>query len=221
MSVKTMAFVWDIACPETYNDCEFKPNHKYVLLAYADHADHNGKSIYPAIETIANKTGYDERTVQRITRELEEIGLLVGEGHGPRGTNRWHIPMEKGWQNVTPTKRQGDKTDKSLGDISSGDISSGDKLSPEFKELNQSEIDIFYKEFDSVWEKFKNAFKDKLKRAEYQTWIEPTQAIGFDDRTLTVEAKNAYARDWLEKHLKELAQHDLGIYIKFVIPEAV
>src|SRR5690606_33018261 len=143
MSVKAMSLVWDMPCPATINEIEFKPGHKYVLLAYADHADHHGKNIYPAIATIAKKTGYEERSIQRLTHELEQMTVLVSDGTGPRGTNRFYIPFSGGGDKISPlTKFHGDKTSKSLGDIPSGDIPSGDKISPEFKELNLTNLTI-------------------------------------------------------------------------------
>jgi hypothetical protein len=48
-----------------------------ILLAYADHADHNGGSVRPSIGLIAWKTGYSTRQVQRITQSLIRAGLLV------------------------------------------------------------------------------------------------------------------------------------------------
>jgi len=87
MSVKVMGAVWDL---------EIGPKEKFVLLAYADHANHEGESIYPAIASIARKTSYSERSVQRITRELENKGLLKDAGLGPKGTKRWRIPISGG-----------------------------------------------------------------------------------------------------------------------------
>ena len=88
MSVKIMGLVWDLDIPT---------NEKLILLAYADHADHAGNSIYPSIELISNKTNYSIRTVQRITRNLEERGLLIPEGgqKGGRGISaHWSIPLK-------------------------------------------------------------------------------------------------------------------------------
>jgi hypothetical protein len=87
MSVKAMGAVWDL---------KIEPEEKFVLLAYADHADHNGFSIFPAVSSIAEKTGYSERSVQRITRRLEEKGYLIADGQGPHGTNKWKMPMHRG-----------------------------------------------------------------------------------------------------------------------------
>lgn len=66
---------------------------KYVLLAYADHADQNGGNVYPSVDLIVRKTGYSERAVQHITHNLEMAGYLVADGVGPNGTNRWKIPV--------------------------------------------------------------------------------------------------------------------------------
>lgn len=68
MSVKVMGRVWEL---------ELTPAKQIVLLALADHADHDGKNIRPGVPLIAWKTGYSERQVQRIMRELVEEGLLV------------------------------------------------------------------------------------------------------------------------------------------------
>ena len=85
MSVIVMEMVWQADLP---------PNEKLVLLAYADHADHTGLDIYPSVDLISKKTGYSTRHVQRITRMLENQGLLVLDGHGPKGTNKWKIPAQ-------------------------------------------------------------------------------------------------------------------------------
>ena len=211
MSVKAMSLVWDMECPTTINEIEFKPGHKYTLVAYADHADHNGKNIYPAVATIARKTGYEERSVQRLTHELENMGILVEDGQGPRGTNKWFIPFSDGGDKISPLKKfQGDKDAKSLGDIPSGDIPSGDNLTPEFKELNQADI-------DNIYILFKEGIQTKIKRAEFLTWVEPTRAAYYDGRTLTIAAHNDYARRWLEENITQAAQQLTGIYVKFVV----
>jgi len=76
VSVKIMGQVWDLELPYT---------EKLVLLAYADHSDHEGRNIYPSVNLIAEKTGYSERHVQRITRELQKKKLLILEGEGKGG----------------------------------------------------------------------------------------------------------------------------------------
>jgi len=106
-----MAAVWDMDLPR---------DQKLVLLAYADHADDSGGSIYPAVAMIARKTGYSERSIQGITKELAGAGVLVLEGTGPKGTRRWRMDLSLAGANLaprTPVRREahpsspgGDKT---------------------------------------------------------------------------------------------------------------
>lgn len=67
---------------------------KGTLLAIAAHANSDGTSAWPKIETIAKESGQSERTVQYHIRELENRGeLLVEPGKkGPR-SNRYSIPV--------------------------------------------------------------------------------------------------------------------------------
>lgn len=69
---------------------------KFILLAYGDHADHDGGNVYPSVALIARKTGYSERSVQSISRKLEREGRLVLDGKGPKGTKKWRIPIAVG-----------------------------------------------------------------------------------------------------------------------------
>lgn len=93
MSVKVMGLMWDLELPR---------NEKFILLAYADHANHEGKNVFPSVKLIAKKTGYDHRSVQRITRKLENRGLLLEDGKGPKGTKRWRIPITVGDDKLSP-----------------------------------------------------------------------------------------------------------------------
>lgn len=115
-----MGQVWDIELPH---------HQQGVLLAMADHARDDGTSVYPSIEYLSWKTGYSERNVQRVLRELEDAELIVqiGNTHGGRGIKcEWQIHLEngakkspfnesKGRQNVTVKKgdilSKGDKSD--------------------------------------------------------------------------------------------------------------
>lgn len=99
MSVKVMGIVWDL---------EMGKDEKLVLLAYADHANHEGINIFPSIDTVAKKTGYSRRSVQRITEKLIEHGFLLESGTSVYSTNMYIIPIKKlmGCQNDT-----GDKND--------------------------------------------------------------------------------------------------------------
>ena len=74
MSIEVMTEVWklDLEHPE-----------QSVLLAMADHADDLGLNCYPSVGRLAWKTGYTERQVQRIIKDLRETGLIVPIGKGP------------------------------------------------------------------------------------------------------------------------------------------
>jgi hypothetical protein len=92
MSGKIMGAVWDTA---------LKRDQKFVLLAYADHADHEGYNVRPGYDLIAWKTGYTRRNVMRIVSELESLGVMqVVKRGGSRedGTlgkpNEWFINIE-------------------------------------------------------------------------------------------------------------------------------
>ena len=63
-----MGMVWDLDLPA---------NKKFVLLAYADHADDEGGSVFPSLARVAHKTGYSRDQVRRISKELKEVGLMV------------------------------------------------------------------------------------------------------------------------------------------------
>lgn len=105
MSVKIMGIVWD---------ADLKPTLRFVLLAYADHADHEGKSIFPSIKLLAEKTGYTKRTIQTSTRDLEKLGWLIPDGTGPKGTNRWRIPLDIGGESPAPPMKETAQGDESV-----------------------------------------------------------------------------------------------------------
>lgn len=107
MSAKILGQVWDLQLPAPK---------LLVLLALADHADHNGNNVYPSIELVAWKTGYSESQARRIIKALVKDGLLEATPragkttkysiHLDRGIKK--IPFrERGLQNDTPANLQG------------------------------------------------------------------------------------------------------------------
>lgn len=88
MSAKLMGRVWDLDLPHP---------HQSILLALADHADHEGHNVYPSIGLIAWKSGYSPRQTKRIMLELVERGLLikVREAHAARPTE-YRIDLSAG-----------------------------------------------------------------------------------------------------------------------------
>ncbi len=103
---------------------------KFTASIYAEHAWEDGTHAYPAVQTVAEITGYHERSVQRYQRELVALGILIPDGKGPRGTNNYKFPLvevDHAWKldvnagGDTQSPRQ-----EATGDTDSGDTDSGD-----------------------------------------------------------------------------------------------
>ncbi len=86
MSSKVMGLVWEADLPR---------DEKFILLSYADHADHNGESVFPSTTLMSWKTGYSVRQIQRITKKLIEKGILIEDGESQYGTNLYIVNMDK------------------------------------------------------------------------------------------------------------------------------
>lgn len=86
MSVKVMAWVWDHS--------QARERDRLVLLAIADHCDHDGSNAWPKLETLAAKVACSVRTVQRSIRALVDLGELEVEVNagGSRDTRPDHRP---------------------------------------------------------------------------------------------------------------------------------
>ena len=86
---------------------KLKPTHKLVLMALADNSD-DDCYCWPSVPTLARKTGMDERSVQRILRVLESLGLLKVEprfrNDGSATTNGYHLIL--GGDKLSPPLRQ-------------------------------------------------------------------------------------------------------------------
>ena len=90
MSVRVMSLCYDARFGSA--------NRKAVAVALADHADDKGANVYPSIARLVAKTELSERTVQRVLRELEKLGIIVtdtvgGEKGLPKSTNEWHFDL--------------------------------------------------------------------------------------------------------------------------------
>lgn len=129
MSAKMMGKVWELV---------LTPAKQTVLLAYADHADHNGENIRPGVPLIAWKTGYSDRQVQRITKQLVEDGLLVVRETRKSKATRYGLDFSKGVTKPAFKPRgvpgESDKmspfTDESPDKMTPPETQRGDILSP-------------------------------------------------------------------------------------------
>lgn len=65
---------------------------RHVLQALAEHAHKDGTGAYPSVLRIQYRTGYDERTVQRALRRLEDGKLIAAEG-AVNGRTKWRLSL--------------------------------------------------------------------------------------------------------------------------------
>jgi len=115
MSAKIMGMVFDLDLPV---------GEKLVMLAYADHADHQGGSIFPSTALICKKTGYSESQVRRIVKSLEQKKLLVlisGDKGGAGITKHYRIPLDEKGVIVTPFSEKRVSSDTKKGVIATAE----------------------------------------------------------------------------------------------------
>lgn len=78
MSVKVMGAVWELK--------DLTANERLVLLALADHANHDGSDAHPGNDLIEQKTGLSRRTIQYALGAFQRRGLIKltagGRGRG-------------------------------------------------------------------------------------------------------------------------------------------
>lgn len=126
---------------------KFNTDAKFIATVYADHAWEDGTHAYPAVDTVAGITGLSDRTVQRYLRALESIGMLILDGKGPRGTNKYKFPLESGKDgSVRLSLRGGDSLSPRQavgGDTESGDTESGDTG---VTQINNPSLDLVVKD---------------------------------------------------------------------------
>lgn len=98
---------------------EFTSEMKFTAIAYANFARPDGSNVFPSVSTIAKITGYGERSVQRYKAALVSFGLLIPDGKGRHGTDKFRMPINSNrYATVTPLEFGG-------GDSPSGDNPSG------------------------------------------------------------------------------------------------
>lgn len=190
---------------------KFNSDAKFIATVYADHAWEDGTHAYPAVDTVAGITGYSVRTIQRYLRVLESIGMLIPNGKGPRGTNRYDFPLQssedgsvrlaiKGGVTVTPlagepkpadsgdslTPRQADGGDRESGDRESGDTS--------VTQTNNPSLDLVVNDADV-------AKLSRLYEAEIGA-ITPLAADAIRD------ALKTYSADWIPEAIAIAVQNN-------------
>jgi hypothetical protein len=185
-----MGAVWDADLPQ---------NEKLILLAYADYAAHDGTGIYPSVGRMAWKTGYCERTVQRVTKELISHGILKSTGtHGKFGTNTYTLDVsalpqrpaygqEKGGDKMSggDTVSPGGRQNVTLGgDKMSPEPSCKPSVEPSSKKIGASAPSFFPEQFETSIADIKDL---TFTMAQYQQMLQAEQDRGDDARVTLVD----------------------------------
>ena len=192
MSGKVSGWVWDTNLPQ---------NEKYVLLAYADHADHEGNNIFPSVGLIARKTGYSHRSVQRIVIRLKEKGYLVIQGTSKYGTNQYSIPISMGGDILTPPP-EGVTTE--AGGVTLG-VDGGDTATTPKPSVNRQEPSVKRDSSDkhTEWDKFLLAWARHFPHK-----IQPRVNNLTLRKKLMVRLKDIYFRENYETALMQASGSD-------------
>jgi len=106
MSIKVMSLVYGATIGDlkyTHVDGEKKEIHrnikgsvvKSVLLAYADHANEDGRSTYPSQKLLAKKTELTTVTINNAVKALRQNEFLFDDGVSFRGTKSYIINIAK------------------------------------------------------------------------------------------------------------------------------
>jgi hypothetical protein len=74
-----------------------------------------------------------------------------------------------------------------------------------------------------AWQSVLGQLQMEMQCASFDTWVRDTQAVSLEDGTLTISARNAYARDWLESRLQSTVSRLLvgilnqSVKVEFVV----
>jgi len=117
MSIKAMSIVWE---------SKLESSKRFILLYYADRGNDEGENVYPSVHTVAERTGLSRRTVQRLTKEMVEDGLMTLVGPTDYGTNSYKLHLEA-IKNYLPNSKIEDPEEENIGEF---DLVGGDTMTP-------------------------------------------------------------------------------------------
>ncbi len=78
---------------------------------------------------------------------------------------------------------------------------------------------------EQAWQSVLGQLQMEMPRASFDTWVRDTRAIAYQEGTLTVGVRNAYAREWLESRLASTVSRLLvgimnaSVAVNFVVNE--
>jgi hypothetical protein len=62
---------------------------------------------------------------------------------------------------------------------------------------------------EDIWSQVLHQLQLDMPKASYETWAKDTQALSLEKNVLTICARNAYAKDWLESRMTAIVQNIL------------
>lgn len=61
-----------------------------------------------------------------------------------------------------------------------------------------------------AWQATLGQLQLQLDRATFDTWLKGSEVLAYEDGEFVIRVRHAYAKDWLDKHLKSQIMHILG-----------
>lgn len=61
-----------------------------------------------------------------------------------------------------------------------------------------------------AWQATLGQLQLQLNRATFDTWLKGSELLAYNDGSFTIRVRHAYAKDWLDKHLKHLINQTLS-----------
>jgi len=228
MSIKAMVTVWE--------NSKQRGNGLLLMLAIADYMNDFGEA-WPSIDTLARKTRCNRTTVIDMTKRCQVEGELeVAEGEGRNGTNRYGLgPHYRLGGSEIPTAiygvRGGNRgvgippleSDTILQEPVLSKDSLEDKVPNESGRISQ--VGSHPAAPQNLWVSVLGQLQAVFPKAEYKTWLEPTQVVSQVDGEIVVGTANQYAASWLESHAKSLAENEIvglagrPMSVRFVVLE--
>ena len=109
--------------------CRLRPPAKTVLKDLAWFADNRGENCWPSVRTLTERTGLSRRAVQKILRELEQLGAIQAVGNRLGGRHRTtHYRLVWEWFEVQCKAQKGERDHTKRANGSAG---KGERGSPE------------------------------------------------------------------------------------------
>jgi chromosomal replication initiator protein len=70
---------------------------------------------------------------------------------------------------------------------------------------------------EQAWQSVLGQLQMEMPRASFDTWVRDTKPVSYQDGTLTVGVRNAYARDWLENRLSSTVSRLLHGFVNSTV----